>query len=38
MMMATAFAAALSAWAETEKVGDYTWGYEIDGDTAENMV
>jgi len=26
---------ALGAWAATEKVGDYTWTYRINGDTAE---
>ena len=26
------------AWAETETVGDYTWTYSVNGDTAENLV
>ena len=30
-----AVAAALGAWADTETVGDYTWTYRINGDTAE---
>ena len=38
MMMVATLAAALGAWAEMETVGDYTWTYWIDGDTAENMV
>jgi hypothetical protein len=36
--MRGAVAAAFGAWAETETVGDYTWTYRIDGDTAENVV
>ena len=35
MMAFAAFAAAFGAWAETEKVGGYTWTYRINGDTAE---
>ena len=31
-------AAAICAWATTETVGDYTWTYRINGNTAENMV
>ena len=35
MMMAAAVAVAFGAWADTETVGDYTWTYWINGDTAE---
>ena len=35
MMLAAAVAMAIGARAETEKVGDYTWTYRINGDTAE---
>ena len=35
MMLAVAFAAAMPLMAETETVGDYTWTYQINGDTAE---
>lgn len=35
MALATAWTIAFGAWAETEKVGDYTWTYRINGDTAE---
>ena len=35
MTLAVAFAAAMMAIAETEKVGGYTWRYRINGDTAE---
>ena len=38
MMMGAAVAAAFGAWAATETVGDYTWTYRIDGDTAENVI
>jgi hypothetical protein len=39
LMMAVAAAAmAFGARAETETVGDYTWTYRINGDTAENLV
>ena len=34
-MMFTAITAAFGAWAATETVGDYTWTYQISGDTAE---
>ena len=29
---------AFGAWAETETIGGYTWTYQINGDTAENLV
>ena len=29
---------ALGAWAEMETVGGCMWTYQINGDTAENMV
>ena len=29
---------AFGAWAETEKVGGYTWTYHINGDTAEIFI
>ena len=29
---------AFGAWADTETVGDFTWTYCINGDTAENLV
>jgi hypothetical protein len=35
MMMVVA---AVGAWAATETVGDYTWTYQINGDTAEIMI
>ena len=35
---ATAALAAGGAWAAKETVGDYTWTYRINGDTAENLV
>ena len=35
MMLAAAVAALFCAWSETETVGDYTWTYRINGDTAE---
>ena len=35
MMMAAAVAVVFGAWAATETVGDYTWTYRINGDTAE---
>ncbi len=38
MMLAMAFAAAMPLMADTyytETVGDYTWTYRINGDTAE---
>ena len=35
IMMAAAVAVTLGAWADTETVGDYTWTYRINGDTAE---
>ena len=35
MMLAAAVAVALGARAATETVGDYTWTYRINGDTAE---
>ena len=38
MMLAAAVAVAIGAQAETETVGGYTWTYQINGDTAENMV
>ena len=34
-MVAAAFAVALSLKADTETVGEYTWTYQINGDTAE---
>ena len=33
--MVTAALAVGAAWADTEKVGGYTWTYRINGDTAE---
>jgi hypothetical protein len=38
MMIAAAVAVAFGAWAETETIGGYTWTYQINGDTAENLV
>ena len=38
MMLVAAVAAAFCAWAETETVGNYTWTYQINGDTAEILV
>ena len=38
MMVVATLAAAFGAWAATETVGDYTWTYSINGNTAENMV
>jgi len=38
MLFVVAAAAALGAWAETETVGGCMWTYQINGDTAENMV
>ena len=38
LMMFTAVAAAIGAWAETETVGGYTWTYRSNGIMAENMV
>ena len=35
MLMVVAFAVAVPLAADTEKVGDYTWIYRIEGDTAE---
>ena len=35
LALLAAVAAALGAWADTETVGDYTWTYRINGDTAE---
>ena len=35
MILAVAFCVAFGAWAETETVGDYTWTYRINDDTAE---
>ena len=35
MILVSALAAAFGAWADTETVGDYTWTYQINGDTAE---
>ena len=35
MMMVAAVAVTFGAWADTETVGDYTWTYQINGDTAE---
>ena len=35
MILFAAVAAAFGAWAATETVGDYTWTYRINGDTAE---
>ena len=35
MMMVAAVAMAIGAWADTEKVGDYTWTYSVNGGTAE---
>ena len=35
LMMLAMLAVALGARAETETVGDYTWTYRINGDTAE---
>ena len=35
MMVVATVAAAFGAWAATETVGDYTWTYQISGDTAE---
>ena len=34
-MMVATLAVAIGAWAATEKVGGYTWTYQINGDTAE---
>lgn len=38
MMMVAALAASFGTWADTETVGDYTWTYRINGDTAEILV
>lgn len=38
MMMAVAVAAAMSAMADMQEVGSYTWTYRINGDTAEICV
>ena len=39
MMMAFAvLAVAFGAWAETEKVGGYTWTGRINGGTAEILI
>ena len=38
MMSVAAVAAAFGAWADTEKVGGYTWTYQINGDTGEILV
>ena len=38
MEVDVALVAAFGALAETEMVGDYTWMYRINGDTAENLV
>ena len=38
MMMVAAVAVAFGAWADTETVGNYTWTYQINGDTAEILV
>ena len=38
MMMVAAAAAAFGAWAEMETVGGCMWTYQINGDTAEDMV
>ena len=38
MMLAAAVAMAIGARAETEKVGDYTWTYSINGGTAEILI
>ena len=38
LMMVVAVAVAFGAWADTETVGDYTWTYRINGDTAENFA
>ena len=35
LMPLAAVAVAFGAWADTETVGDYTWTYQINGDTAE---
>ena len=35
LALLAAVAAATAAWAGTETVGDYTWTYRINGDTAE---
>ena len=35
LALAVAALAAFGAWAETETVGEYTWTYRINGDTAE---
>ena len=35
MLLAVTAAVAFGAWAEREMVGDYTWVYRINGDTAE---
>ena len=35
MMMVVAVAMAIGAWADTGKVGDYTWTYSVNGGTAE---
>ena len=37
-MMMVAVAAAMPLMAETETVGDYTWSYRINGDTAEIVM
>ena len=38
MMMVAAVALAFGAWAATETVGDYTWIYQINCGTAENVI
>ena len=38
MILATAVAVAIGAWAATEMVGGYTWTHRINGDTAGIMV
>ena len=37
-MMVATLVVAFGVWAETETVGGYTWTYQINGGTAENMV
>ena len=38
LALVAAVAVAFGAWAATEKVGGYTWTYEISGYTAEILV
>ena len=38
LALLAAVAVAIGARAETETVGDYTWTYQINGDTAEIMI